>query len=1312
MKNIKKVLALLMASFMIALALPLTMLPAMADEPETTPASIKHVKLYAKYGDLWDVHAMYGDVEAITDGDPKPGYVDADKRSNYTYYQSDDLYDSITYYYLDSKGRLTLATEDEDKTYMGYAIFELNGVSALDDVTIWLAGDTAAEWKTPKTAWNMNDAYDILVSDDGKSWELLQEFAGMCGDGTNAGAGWTEQDGLGNIASITDASGYDKLGHQINLDGVEAKYFAIGVKHGMNSVKDSKVLNAIVFGEVTVNGTVVTPDAVEKTPAERYAEADDGDFLYRVNFKDTTWNDDYYDSYNWNTYYQISEDGTAVKHLIQKGKTFGADNKRAMWGGIVEDERFSLDNGETYTVFFDALFGSSAYNTYGIGIQVDGNNTLVIDGFGCSYWYEWNTQKVKKSDEGIYKWNYYTDTAKTEKQSFAVEVDSANEIMTLYIADSTGVYFKVREMTYDGANISDALVCRIYTTRVNADKTLDSKCWSEISDLTIYKGLVGGTLGHTYGEWIETKAPTCTEEGLKERVCSDCGAISTEKIPALGHTWGDWVVTKEASYTEEGIKTKTCADCGITITEAIPMLIYEPIDGDLLYTVDFRGDEVFKNPRSCWSGANVTKTETSMTMHTKKDTSFVNFRGSGWGADLQGYTILGKSYTVVFTLEASDINQEIGFLPDDHAGFVVTPGQNKFRFVSTRFNDYGTDAAYENVIVSGKYETAARSLKQTYAVEIKTAGTQENPDVVAYKLYVVDGNEWKLVCALTDEQMDNSYFDWFYFEDGVYEEDLAMRFYRRCYVLDEYGFAIDKIDELQNGTVTVSDAKLYQGLIATNALVEAPETEIVRPASSAVAYDDAEDGDLLYELNFNGDDIFSPRDGDGKWNKTDAVASADGKSVTVTYTDEVTIEPEEEDRKSWGRARYHGVLEGYSVIGNSYSLEFTVQSDVRVGIMLDGFNGFVVNPKDKYTWIGSYGNWAKIANWESYKDYAPCSDTNTETYVIEIAFSDTMSKDNNGADCYAPTLYKLYVKGADGKITLIREVESYATNMFDWEIDNGTEYFELDFSIIRYHSEQYDAPTTVSDVKLYKGIGLYEVKMPIIEDEELGGDSDDGNDETEGDNTPELHVHNYGAWIETKSATCTEDGVKTKTCVDCGNVITVAIPALGHNYGAWEFTDPTCAAAGAKTKTCVTCSDKVSETIPALGHNYGAWTESKAPTCTEDGVIEKKCIVCNDTLTDAIARGEHKYGEWTVTKEPTATEMGIETKKCEHCGDEITESIPKQKPTDTEDKAETEAKPEKETGLFGCGSSLAMASVALVGACAAVFALKRGKKED
>lgn len=54
----------------------------------------------------------------------------------------------------------------------------------------------------------------------------------------------------------------------------------------------------------------------------------------------------------------------------------------------------------------------------------------------------------------------------------------------------------------------------------------------------------------------------------------------------------------------------------------------------------------------------------------------------------------------------------------------------------------------------------------------------------------------------------------------------------------------------------------------------------------------------------------------------------------------------------------------------------------------------------------------------------------------------------------------------------------------------------------------------------------------------------------------------------TKPATCTEDGVKTFTCTECGGTYTVAIPATGHAWGQWSHDAATAEADATHTRVC------------------------------------------------------------------------------------------------------------------------------------------------
>ena len=79
---------------------------------------------------------------------------------------------------------------------------------------------------------------------------------------------------------------------------------------------------------------------------------------------------------------------------------------------------------------------------------------------------------------------------------------------------------------------------------------------------------------HSFGEWNVKTAATCVAEGTKVRICSDCGKVESEAIPATGdHAWTE-IPAKDPTYTEAGNTAgKKCNVCGLTEgAESIPAL--------------------------------------------------------------------------------------------------------------------------------------------------------------------------------------------------------------------------------------------------------------------------------------------------------------------------------------------------------------------------------------------------------------------------------------------------------------------------------------------------------------------------------------------------------------------------------------------------------------------------------------------------------------------------------------------------------------------------------------------------------------------
>ena len=152
------------------------------------------------------------------------------------------------------------------------------------------------------------------------------------------------------------------------------------------------------------------------------------------------------------------------------------------------------------------------------------------------------------------------------------------------------------------------------------------------------------------------------------------------------------------------------------------------------------------------------------------------------------------------------------------------------------------------------------------------------------------------------------------------------------------------------------------------------------------------------------------------------------------------------------------------------------------------------------------------------------------------------------------------------------------------------------------------------------------------------------------------HTHAFGNWEETTPATCTTDGVETRSCA-CGETETRAIPATGHTFGDWTVTTPaTCTADGVETRSCA-CGETETRAIPATGHSFGEWTVTTPATCTVDGTETRTCSACGETETRAIPATGHTFGDWTVTTPATCTADGVETRSCA-CGETETRAIP------------------------------------------------------
>lgn len=150
------------------------------------------------------------------------------------------------------------------------------------------------------------------------------------------------------------------------------------------------------------------------------------------------------------------------------------------------------------------------------------------------------------------------------------------------------------------------------------------------------------------------------------------------------------------------------------------------------------------------------------------------------------------------------------------------------------------------------------------------------------------------------------------------------------------------------------------------------------------------------------------------------------------------------------------------------------------------------------------------------------------------------------------------------------------------------------------------------------------------------------------------HVHQWGAWILDKQATCTEDGNEHRICSapNCPQPNSredKTIARLGHTWGGWNIkTQPTCTTAGAEQRFCTRCgqADPNTQNVPALGHSWGPWNVTAAPTCTTKGSQTRVCTRCAVTETQDIAALGHNWGAWVVDKAATCSVAGMWHRDC------------------------------------------------------------------
>ena len=158
--------------------------------------------------------------------------------------------------------------------------------------------------------------------------------------------------------------------------------------------------------------------------------------------------------------------------------------------------------------------------------------------------------------------------------------------------------------------------------------------------------------------------------------------------------------------------------------------------------------------------------------------------------------------------------------------------------------------------------------------------------------------------------------------------------------------------------------------------------------------------------------------------------------------------------------------------------------------------------------------------------------------------------------------------------------------------------------------------------------------------------------------TPQPHTHSWSSWVTLREATCTQTGLRQRTCSGCGETQQDTIDKKDHRFGKWTTTkQSTCRSTGTRVHECLDCGYTASQSLKKLDHKPGAWEITKEPTCQHTGTRQARCTVCGAAIKEDLKKVAHRYGAWQITKEATDHSKGKRTSACVFCGKKHSEDF-------------------------------------------------------
>ncbi len=291
-------------------------------------------------------------------------------------------------------------------------------------------------------------------------------------------------------------------------------------------------------------------------------------------------------------------------------------------------------------------------------------------------------------------------------------------------------------------------------------------------------------------------------------------------------------------------------------------------------------------------------------------------------------------------------------------------------------------------------------------------------------------------------------------------------------------------------------------------------------------------------------------------------------------------------------------------------------------------------------WTGSSGHYANMT-YSSYKSVGiGCFEASDGTLCwVQYFSSKSPTKiTKSGSVATSHTIYALYKNldirfSIDGNLSHATAGEKYSFKITNLNVTFPYVSQEIDSSSFEFASSDSDI-ISISDngVCNVKDTGEVKLTATLKSNSTVSFDYE----------VNVGHVHTYSSYTYKTKPTCTKNGVKTKTCTECGHVVSKTVKATGHKSDGGKVTlNATYTATGTMTYTCTNCDKVIStETIAKL--TLGKVEKLKASS------VKKTSI----KLTWSGVDGAKKYrvyqyidGKWKKIKTTSKTSYTVEELK-------------------------------------------------------------------